>query len=279
MTSAAWQPPAPIGDLYKFVGMPDPKKPEDLLWIFDAIFVEGSMKFGAALNFNDPFEFKFSAQVPASLQLLEAWHATHAPERSPEERLNAWRNLQGNDGPAKWRAQVEPRLQLLSQSYVLCLAQVWDSPLLWAHYASMHNGFCAILDHAALTAYARHPDYGMGSATCLSFSSPIGRTPRLWLRRSVKALSCERKGLRPIRLQTPGRRSLAVLSPPDCFKPRCMGSPISYQNANTSFGDCFRSLPRRLCRARQARPSMSPRSLASCRRQSANRPMSIGSPI
>lgn len=161
MTSAAWQPPAPIGDLYKFVGMPDPKKPEDLLWIFDAIFVEGSMKFGAALNFNDPFEFKFSAQVPASLQLLEAWHATHAPERSPEERLNAWRNLQGNDGPAKWRAQVEPRLQLLSQSYVLCLAQVWDSPLLWAHYASMHNGFCAILDHAALTAYARHPDYGM----------------------------------------------------------------------------------------------------------------------
>lgn len=161
MTSAAWQPPAPFGDLYKFVGMPDPNKPEDLLWIFDAIFVDGSMKFGAVCKFNDPFEFKFRAEIPASQQAFEDWHAKHAPERSPEERMIAWRNLQGNDGPAKRRTQVEPRLELLGQSYVLCLAQVWDSPLLWAHYASMHKGFCAILDPAALATYARHPGYGM----------------------------------------------------------------------------------------------------------------------
>lgn len=159
MTSAAQQPPS-IGDLYKFVGLPDPTKPEELLRIFDAIFVNGSMKFGAAHAFNDPFEFKFSAEIPSSLQMVEDWHAKHAPARSREERLIAWENLQGDDGPAMWRTHMEPRQNLLSQLYVLCLAQFWDSPLLWAHYASMHKGFCAILDPAALRAYAMHPDFG-----------------------------------------------------------------------------------------------------------------------
>lgn len=157
MTTVANRPP---GDLYKFVGSPNANEPEALLGIFDAIFVDGSMKFGTARAFNDPFEFKFKAEVPRSLQMVEDWHAMHDPTRSPEERLNAWTNLQGDDDPATWRTQMEPRRELLGQLYVLCLAQVWDSPLLWAHYASMHKGFCAILDSAALAAYATHQGFG-----------------------------------------------------------------------------------------------------------------------
>jgi hypothetical protein len=57
---------------YKFVGGDDAA----LLDVFDKAVAGGSFKFGAAWDFNDPFEFKFGAIPPSSRQVFEAWHRT-----------------------------------------------------------------------------------------------------------------------------------------------------------------------------------------------------------
>jgi hypothetical protein len=146
----------PLDPLYKFVGGPA----ETLPVLFDTIFGRGSLKFGAAVGFNDPFEFKFATAAPPSRQALEDWHDAHDPGRSADARDRAWESFQGSNATVGWNTQAVPRYELLSRLYVLCLAQVWDSPLLWAHYASMHHGFCVMLDKAAIDAYGAHQAYG-----------------------------------------------------------------------------------------------------------------------
>lgn len=119
---------------YKFMGGDD----EALLKVFDAAVVGGSLKFGAATDFNDPFEFKFVSHPPTRDQ-FDSWHAVYEPGRTPDELKNAWESF---SGPASdWNTCQVPRMNLLEQSYVLCLARRWDSHLMWAHYSSAHHGF------------------------------------------------------------------------------------------------------------------------------------------
>jgi len=121
---------------YKFMGGSDEAA---LLDIFDKAVVGGSVKFGTAWDFNDPFEFKFSAVAPPSREHFDAWHRTHAPERTPRELENAWASLQGSAAP--WNTELTPRIEALRNFYVLCLAQRWDSHLMWGHYTNSHRGF------------------------------------------------------------------------------------------------------------------------------------------
>lgn len=121
--------------LYKFVGGDD----DALLEVFDKAVAGGGLKFGAAWAFNDPFEFKFTSVAPASREAFNAWHLTHAPDKTPEQLDNAWDAFVG--GSADWITEMLPRIQLLGSTYVLCLAQRWDSHLMWAHYARSHRGF------------------------------------------------------------------------------------------------------------------------------------------
>ncbi len=121
--------------LYKFVGGDD----HALVEIFDKAVAEGGLKFGAAWAFNDPFEFKFTSVAPASREAFDAWHLIHAPDKTPQQLDNAWDAFAG--GSADWNTQMLPRIHLLGSTYVLCLAQRWDSHLMWAHYARSHRGF------------------------------------------------------------------------------------------------------------------------------------------
>lgn len=119
---------------YKFMGGED----EALLKVFEAAVVGGSLKFGSAAYFNDPFEFKFVSHAPTRDQ-FDSWHAVYDPGRTPDELNNAWEAF---SGPASdWNTCKVPRMNLLEQSYVLCLARRWDSHLMWAHYSSAHHGF------------------------------------------------------------------------------------------------------------------------------------------
>ena len=120
---------------YKFVGGDD----DALVEVFDKAVGAGALKFGAAWAFNDPFEFKFTSIPPASREAFDAWHLTHAPDKTPEQRDNAWDSFIG--GSADWNTEMFPRIQLLGSLYVLCLARRWDSHLMWAHYARSHRGF------------------------------------------------------------------------------------------------------------------------------------------
>ena len=54
---------------YKFVGGDEPA----LLDIFEKAVSNGSLKFTSALDFNDPFEFKFNSVAPTR-EVFDLWH-------------------------------------------------------------------------------------------------------------------------------------------------------------------------------------------------------------
>lgn len=120
---------------YKFVGGDDTA----LLDLSDKAVVNGSLKFARALSFNDPFEFKFVSHAPTSRDQFDSWHATHEPHHTAEELSNAWESF--SDLAADWNTRLEPRRKILEQFYVLCLAQRWESHLMWGHYSTSHHGF------------------------------------------------------------------------------------------------------------------------------------------
>jgi hypothetical protein len=96
--------------LYKFVG----GDVDALPGIFDAAVTAGSIKFGAAWAFNDPFEFKFTSVPPASRDAFDEWHLAHAPDKTPEQRDNAWTSFVG--GSVDWNTEMFPRIQLLGSA-------------------------------------------------------------------------------------------------------------------------------------------------------------------
>ncbi|WP_262691999.1 DUF2971 domain-containing protein [Kordiimonas aestuarii] len=144
---------------YKFIGGSE----DALLEIFTKAVANGSVKFTPAHSFNDPFEFKF-ANVAPTRATFDRWHSIHAPHRTKDELENAWRSL---SGPAKsYTAAFEPRLQLMKNIYVLCLAGRWDSHLMWAHYAAEHRGFVICYRPELITTLAEMPDHaGDGNVT------------------------------------------------------------------------------------------------------------------
>lgn len=119
---------------YKFMGGLEPA----LLEVFDKAVVEGSVRFASVLGCNDPFEFKFISVRPTRDE-FNRWHRSYDPTRSEVELDNAWRSF---DGPAAdFNVSFWPRVQLLGNLYMLCLARRWNSHLMWAHYATDHRGF------------------------------------------------------------------------------------------------------------------------------------------
>ncbi len=137
---------------YKFVGGDEPT----LLDIFEKAVSNGSLKFTSALNFNDPFEFKFHSVAPTR-EAFDLWHKVHDPDRSTEELKHGWASFSGQ---ADWSTSFVPRHNLLSQAYVLCLTRRWDSHLMWAHYAHNHEGFAIIYRPEILAAVRLLPDHG-----------------------------------------------------------------------------------------------------------------------
>jgi len=144
--------------LYKFVGGDD----DILLDVFDKAVVQGSVKFGAAWAFNDPFEFKFSAVAPPSRESFEEWHLTYAPDKTEDQRENAWDAFSG--AGVDWNTVMSPRITMLGSLYVLCLARRWASHLMWGHYARSHHGFVVCYKPAVLDAFQDLPGHlGQGN--------------------------------------------------------------------------------------------------------------------
>ena len=73
---------------------------------------ERRLKIARIAELNDPFEF-------AAVDLSNAW----------------------------LRQGWEPMKQAMADRYgILCFSRTWDSPVLWAHYADNHRGFCLGFD-------------------------------------------------------------------------------------------------------------------------------------
>jgi hypothetical protein len=115
------------------------------------------LKFSSALDFNDPFEFKFNSVAP-SREDFDAWHNKYDPGRSSDEIENGWSSFSG--AAADWNTNFVPRQNLLRHSYVLCMAHRWDSHLMWAHYAGSHQGYAVIYHSNLVAAVKALPEYG-----------------------------------------------------------------------------------------------------------------------
>ena len=122
---------------YKFVGGDETA----LLDIFDKAAGDGSLKFTSALDFNDPFEFKFNSIAPTR-EVFDAWHRTEDAGCSAGDLEHGWASFAGES--ADWNTNFVPRQNVLRQLYVLCLARCWNSHLMWAHYARNYQGYVII---------------------------------------------------------------------------------------------------------------------------------------
>lgn len=136
---------------YKFMGGTE----DVLLDVFDKAVVDGSVKFASALHCNDPFEFKFTTVKPSRVE-FDRWHAKYDPLRSADELENAWSSFSGS--ASDFNTNFWPRVQLMGQSFVLCLARKWDSHVMWAHYGASHSGFVVCYKPSVVDALAELPN-------------------------------------------------------------------------------------------------------------------------
>lgn len=140
---------------YKFMGGSE----EVLLDVFDKAVIDGSIKFASALHCNDPFEFKFISVKPSRV-VFNQWHEKYDPLRSSDELENAWSSFSGK--ASEFNTNFRPRVQLMGQSFVFCLARKWDSHLMWAHYGASHSGFVVCYKPSVIDVLAELPNQYAG---------------------------------------------------------------------------------------------------------------------
>lgn len=131
---------------------------EAQLDVFEKAVVQGCIKLSSAMQFNDPFEFKFTSVAPTR-EMFDDWHRDWQPDLSPDQLENGWNSLTGPQ--ADWNGGLVPRINLLQGLYVLCFAQRWDNHLMWAHYADMHRGFAICYKPEILAGLEALPDFAM----------------------------------------------------------------------------------------------------------------------
>lgn len=112
--------------------------------------------FASPGRFNAPPDSKPSIHDDLVLadkeELLVALYKEHKPERSPEQVLGNFRYLATEDASGDEVTKQYERLvagdiqRMLLHEFgkrgILSLAERWDCPLMWSHYAHQHEGLC-----------------------------------------------------------------------------------------------------------------------------------------
>jgi hypothetical protein len=126
-------------------------------WVRDSI-VHSRHYFASPLSFNDPFDcrpnFELRGKRGKLLKYYERLVARHMPELGREARRAEARRRVSD--PA-----VDPRIPVNMDGFcrmyhetvtsnvgVLCLSELHDDILMWAHYADSHRGCCLIFNPA-----------------------------------------------------------------------------------------------------------------------------------
>jgi hypothetical protein len=123
------------------------------------LLAKRTVRLSAPDAFNDPWDCRVHFSVPRDwrgrwrlVQFLAEQHRQSFPEMSEAERSRRARRLMSE--PAKVEAELverEPQLyEWLCRLYrVYCLSEVYDSSLMWSHYAESHKGICLEFDALA----------------------------------------------------------------------------------------------------------------------------------
>lgn len=124
-------------------------------WVRDSI-LHSKHYFASPLSFNDPFDCRPNFEIQGNradlVKYFEGVIGRHMPELSRDaRRAEARRRVSDPD--------CDPRLPknmtgfrhmyhetVTSHVGVMCLSEVHDDILMWAHYADSHRGVCLIFD-------------------------------------------------------------------------------------------------------------------------------------
>ncbi len=136
-------------------------------WKLEAF--EGIVQPSSPLYFNDPYDCEFCFQSDALESIPDRETYLHILEKSfslkPEEKNrilyseNIERAMQiilqahGGNLSASWEDILQNGLRECMNTIkdavrVVCLSEVYDSTLMWSHYAQNHTGFCIEYDFA-----------------------------------------------------------------------------------------------------------------------------------
>lgn len=151
--------------LYKFMGGTE----AELVDVFKKAVIDGSLKFTGACHLNDPCEFRFESVKPTRQQFY-GWHKKYAPERSAEELENAWSAFHGPS--FDFNTNINPRQDLMSACYLLCLSHNWDDLTMWAHYASNRSGFVVVYRDEIVSEIAELSEFGFSGSVKYSDETP-----------------------------------------------------------------------------------------------------------
>lgn len=139
--------------------------------------------FASPNSFNDPLDSKPSINDDLSIsdkeRLLGVLYEEHAPKKVLAQALAnlhylATENATGAQAEAQYSRHLNSEIERLllyevGQRGVLSLAERWDCPLMWSHYAHHHEGICleySTRDHAAHNLLRMR--YNANRAICLS---------------------------------------------------------------------------------------------------------------
>lgn len=126
---------------------------------------DGSVYFASPESFNDPLDSKPSfiddLDTQSKKALFAALYREHAPQKDPNERLShlLYLSTEGADADRSvvfnlfLSHEIEGLfLGELRKLGVFSLAENWNCPLMWSHYADQHAGIClefSTKDHVA----------------------------------------------------------------------------------------------------------------------------------
>ncbi|MDR6673168.1 DUF2971 domain-containing protein [Xanthomonas sp. 1678] len=110
--------------------------------------------FASPSIFNDPLDSKPSIrddiEISHKEQLLKVLCKEYRPKKDPDAVLGNFRYL-ASENPLEAQLQYDMfvttdiwrmLLQEIGRRGVLSLAERWDCPLMWSHYAQQHQGLC-----------------------------------------------------------------------------------------------------------------------------------------
>ena len=124
-------------------------------WVRDSI-VRSRHFFASPLSFNDPFDcrpnFELRGTRAEFLKYYEGLVARHLPELGRDaRRVEARRRVSDPAFDPRLRENMDGFRKMYhrtvtSQVGVMCLSEVHDDILMWAHYADSHRGVCFVFN-------------------------------------------------------------------------------------------------------------------------------------
>ena len=162
------QPPAsecdgpPIPLLYRYRSLAG----NGAEWVHESIIL-GRHYFASPLSFNDPFDSQPNLSLEGSPESLASYYAglpSAFAKRlegldQDERRRIVYENTRRYGGRSGSNPSLDPRdpqneealrqqylSELRTQLGVLCLSEVCDDLLMWAHYADAHRGVCLVFN-------------------------------------------------------------------------------------------------------------------------------------